>query len=143
METYYKYVNRTYWYWVNRMCQYCPLISKILAEEEFLSGNSDLTASNCTKDNPERWYKKPVLLVLHKGKIHENLCGGLTGNWELWWTHRANGIVRSDLRNYGDWKKEKDLETDGFTHHLLQAKNIHSSSPYCITLSFKSSYQKL
>lgn len=62
------------------MCQYCPLISKILAEEEFLSGNSDLTASNCTKDNPERWYKKPVLLVLHKGKIHENLCGGLTGN---------------------------------------------------------------
>lgn len=40
------------------MCQYCPLISKILAEEEFLSGNSDLTASNCTKDDPERWYKK-------------------------------------------------------------------------------------
>ena len=48
--------------------------------------------------------------------------------------HRENGTARSDLRNYGDWKKEKDLETDGFAHHLLQAKiytkTTHIVSPW-------------
>ena len=75
MERDYKYVNRACWYCANKMCQDFPLIFKT-AEEEFLFGMSDLTASNCTKDDPERWYKRSVLLVLHKGKTHENLCGG-------------------------------------------------------------------